>query len=35
MSLTSTQMIRQLRVDFEKLLALVTGSEAQTATPDH
>ena len=34
MSLTSTQMIQQLRADFEKLLGLVTGPEAHTATLD-
>jgi hypothetical protein len=34
MSLTSTQMIQQLRADFEKLLGLVTGSGAHTATLD-
>ena len=34
MSLTSTQMIQQLRADFEKLIGLVTGSEAHTATLD-
>jgi hypothetical protein len=34
MFLTSTQMIQQLRADFEKLLGLVTGPEAQTATLD-
>jgi hypothetical protein len=34
MFLTSTQMVQQLRADFEKLLRLVTGSEAQTATLD-
>jgi hypothetical protein len=30
----STQMIHQLRADFEKLLALVTSPEAHTATLD-
>jgi hypothetical protein len=34
MSLTSTQLIQQLRADFEKLLGLVTGSAAHTATLD-
>jgi hypothetical protein len=34
MSSNSTQMIHQLRTDFEWLLALVTGPEAQTATMD-
>jgi len=34
MSFNSTQMIHQLRADFEKLLALVTSPEAQTATLD-
>ena len=32
MSLNSTHMIHQLRADFEQLLALVTGPEAQTVT---
>jgi len=35
MSLNSTHMIHQLREDFEKLLTLVTGPEAHTATLDH
>jgi hypothetical protein len=34
MSFNSTQMIHQLRVDFERLLALVTGPEAHSATMD-
>lgn len=34
MSFNSTSMIHQLRADFESLLALVTGSEAHTATLD-
>jgi hypothetical protein len=34
MSSNSMQMIHQLRVDFERLLALVTGPEAHTATMD-
>ena len=34
MALTSTQMIQQLRADFEKLVGLVTGPEAHTATLD-
>jgi len=34
MSFNSTQMIHQLRADFESLLALVTGPEAHTATLD-
>ena len=34
MSFNSTHMIHQLRADFEKLIALVTGPEAQTATLD-
>ena len=34
MSLNSTYMIHQLREDFEKLLTLVTGPEAHTATLD-
>lgn len=34
MSLTSTLLIQQLRADFEKLLNLVTGPEAHTATLD-
>jgi hypothetical protein len=34
MSFNSTQMIHQLRGDFERLLALVTGPEAHTATID-
>ena len=34
MALTSTLLIQQLRADFEKLLGLVTGPEAQTATLD-
>ncbi len=34
MSFNSTQMIHQLRADFEKLIALVTGPEAQRATLD-
>jgi hypothetical protein len=34
MSFNSTQMIHQLRVDFERLLALVTSPEAHTATMD-
>lgn len=34
MSSNSMQMIHQLRADFERLLALVTGPEAQTATMD-
>jgi hypothetical protein len=32
MSSNSMQMIHQLRIDFERLLALVTGPEAHTAT---
>lgn len=35
MSFNSTHMIHQLREDFEKLLTLVTGPEAHTATLDH
>lgn len=31
MSSNSTQRIYQLRTDFERLLALVSGAEAQTA----
>ena len=34
MSSNSKQMIHQLRADFERLLALVTGPEAHTATMD-
>ena len=34
MSFNSTQMIHQLRIDFERLLALVTSPEAHTATID-
>ena len=34
MSFNSTQMIHQLRSDFEQLLALVTGPEAHSATID-
>jgi len=34
MSSNSTRMIHQLQADFEKLIALVTGPEAQTATLD-
>jgi len=34
MSFNSTQMIHQLRAEFEQLLALVTSAEAQTATMD-
>jgi hypothetical protein len=34
MSSNSMQIIHQLRVDFERLLALVTGPEAHTATMD-
>jgi hypothetical protein len=34
MSFNSTQMIPQLREDFERLLAFVTGPQAQTATMD-
>jgi hypothetical protein len=34
MTFNSTQMIPQLREDFERLLAFVTGSQAQTATMD-
>jgi hypothetical protein len=34
MSSNSTQMIHQLRADFEKLIALATGPEAHTATLD-
>ena len=34
MSSNSMQMIHQLRADFERLLALVTGAEAHTATMD-
>lgn len=34
MSFNSTHMIHQLRADFEKLIALVTSPEAQTATLD-
>jgi len=34
MSSNSMQMIHQLRTDFERLLALVTGPEAHTATMD-
>jgi len=34
MSSNSTQMIHQLRADFEKLIAFVTGPEAHTATLD-
>ena len=34
MSFNSSQMIHQLRADFEQLLALVTGPEAHTATMD-
>lgn len=34
MSVNSTAMIHQLRTDFEQLLSLVTGPEAQTATLD-
>ena len=34
MSFNSTQMIHQLRADFEQLLALVTGPEAHTARMD-
>ena len=34
MSSNSMQMIHQLRADFERLLALVTGPEAHTATID-
>lgn len=34
MSSNSMQMIHQLRIDFERLLALVTGPEAHTATMD-
>ena len=34
MPFNSSQMIHQLREDFERLLVFVTGSEAQTATMD-
>ncbi|MFZ5884298.1 MAG: ISKra4 family transposase [Chloroflexota bacterium] len=34
MSFNSSQMILQLREEFERLLAFVTGSQAQTATMD-
>jgi len=34
MSSNSTQVTHQLRADFERLLALVTGPEAHTATID-
>ena len=34
MSFNSTQMIHQLRIDFERLLAMVTSPEAHTATID-
>ena len=34
MSFNSTQMIHQLRADFERLLGLVTSPEAHTATMD-
>jgi hypothetical protein len=34
MAFNSTQMIPQLREDFERLLAFVTGAQAQTATMD-
>jgi hypothetical protein len=34
MSFNSTNMIHQLRTDFEQLLTLVTGPEAHTATLD-
>ena len=34
MAANSTQLIRELRADFETLLNLVTGSAAQTATID-
>src|SRR5450759_4499305 len=34
MSSNSTLLVQQLRADFEKLLALVTGPEAQRATLD-
>jgi hypothetical protein len=34
MSFNSTEMIHQLRIDFERLLALVTGPQAHTATID-
>ena len=34
MTFNSTQMIPQLREDFERLLAFVTGPQAQTATMD-
>lgn len=34
MSFNSTQMIHQLRAEFEQLLALVTSTDAQTATMD-
>jgi hypothetical protein len=34
MTFNSSQMIPQLREDFERLLAFVTGSQAQTATMD-
>src|SRR3972149_2641555 len=34
MAFNSSQMIPQLREDFERLLAFVTGSQAETATMD-
>jgi hypothetical protein len=34
MAFNSNQMIPQLREDFERLLAFVTGPQAQTATMD-
>ena len=34
MAFNSSQMIPQLREDFERLLAFVTGSQAQMATMD-
>ena len=34
MSITATQLIRELRADFEQLLNLVTGPEAQAACLD-
>ena len=34
MSFNSTRIIHQLRADFEKLIALVTGPEAHSATLD-
>ena len=34
MSFNSTQMIHDVRADFERLLDMVTGSQARTATLD-